>query len=81
MSGPLPNFKSLKTTVCFASSGASADESVDLDLATQVSKWWALESYASFVSVDPRSKSDKKALKTFEKTCVSTGKRYCVVFL
>ena len=67
LSGPLPNCKSLKSSVCFASSGACVDESVDLDLATQVSKWWALESYASFVSVDPRSKSDKKALETLEK--------------
>ena len=81
LSGPLPNCKSLKASVCFASSGASVDESVDLDLATQVSKWWALESYASFVSVDPRSKSDKKALETLEKTCVFTGKRYCVGLL
>ena len=78
LSGPLPNCRSLKTSVCFASSGASVYESVDLDLATQVSKWWALESYASFVSVDPRSKSDKKALETLEKTCIFTGKRYCV---
>ena len=81
LSGPLPNCKSLKTSVCFASSGASVDESVDLDLATQVSKWWALESYASFVSVDPRSTSDKKALETLEKTCFFTGKRYCVGLL
>ena len=81
LSGPLQNCKSLKSSVCFTSSGASVDESVDLDLATQVSKWWALESYASFVSVDPRSKSDKKALETLEKTCVFTGKRYCVGLL
>ena len=54
LSGPLSNCKSLKTSVCFAASGASVDESDDLDLATHVSKWWALESYASFVSVDPR---------------------------
>ena len=60
LSGPLPNCKSLKTSVRFGSSDALVDESVDLDLATQVSKWYALESYASFVSVDPRSKSDKK---------------------
>ena len=39
--------------------------------------WWALESYASFVSVDPRS----KALETLEKTCVFTEKRYCVGLL
>ena len=30
LSGPLPNCKFLKTSVCFASSGASVDESVDL---------------------------------------------------
>ena len=72
LSGPPSNCKSLKTSVCFASSGASVDESVGLDLATQVSKWWALESYATSVSVDPRSKSDKKALETLEKTCVLT---------
>ena len=76
LSGPRPNCRSPKTIVCFASSSASVDESADLDLATQFSKWWALESYASFVSVDPRSKSDKKALETLGKTCVSTGKRY-----
>ena len=33
------------------------------------------------MSVDPRSKSDKKALETLEKTCVFTGKRYCVGLL
>ena len=49
-----------KTSVRFGSSGTLVDESVDLDLATQCSKWYAFESYASFVSVDPRSKSDKK---------------------
>ena len=38
LSGPLPSCKSLKTSVGFASSGASVDESADLDLATQVSK-------------------------------------------
>ena len=52
-----------------------------INLATQVSKWWALASYASIVSVDPRSKSDKKALEALEKTCVFTGERYCVGLL
>ena len=81
LSVPLPNCKSLKASVCFASSGASIDESADFDLELQVSKWWDLESYVSFVSVDPGSKIDKKALETLEKTCVFTGKRYCVGLL
>ena len=38
MSGPLHSCKSLKTSVCFTSSGGSVDESVYLDLATLVSK-------------------------------------------
>ena len=68
LSGPLLNCKSLKNSVFFTSSGgASVDESADLDSATEVSKWWALEIYASFVSVDPRSKSDKKVLENLEK--------------
>ena len=77
--GPLP-IATLKTNVCFAFSGASLDETLGLGLATQVSTW-ALESNESFVSVDPRSTSDKKALETLQKTYVFTGKRYCVGLL
>ena len=41
----------------------------------------ALQSYASFVSVDPRSTCDKKVLETLEQTCVFTGKRYYIGLL
>ena len=52
----------LKANVCFASLGASVDETRGLDLATQVSTR-ALESNESFVSVDPRSKSAEERSK------------------
>ena len=85
MSGPIPNCQSLKISICFASSGAFVEESADLDLAKQVSKWWALESYASFVSVDPRSrvirkrsKLNKKLVSSLESASVLA---YCAILM
>ena len=74
VSGRLPNCKTLKDSICFA-----ANEEMfcceNEKLSAQMSKWWASESYASFVDVDPRSRSDKEAMKILEKTCVFNGKR------
>ena len=46
-----------------------------------MSKWWASESYASNIDVDPRSLSDKNALNFLEKSCKFNGERYCVGLL
>ena len=74
VSGRLPNCKTLKDSICFA-----ANEEMfcceNEKLSAQMSKWWASESYASFVDVDPRSRSDKEAMKILEKTCVFNGER------
>ena len=80
MSGQLPNCKSLKDSICFASN----EEMFCCDnekLSAQMSKWWASESYASNIDVDPRSLSDKNALKILEKSCKFNGERYCVGLL
>ena len=47
------------------------------NLSSQVSKW----SYSSFVNVQPRSKSDKQALKILNETCHFNGSRYSVGML
>ena len=77
MSGQLPNCKSLKESICFVSQG----EFICCDnakLSSQMPKWWASEAYASFANVDPRSKSDKKALELLRKSCEFNGERYCI---
>ena len=50
-------------------------------MSSQVSKWWALGSYSSFVNVQPKTRSDKQALKILNETCHFNGSRYSVGML
>ena len=84
VSGPLPDCKQLKVSCCmFSSTETNSDKSNGCaeNLSSQVSKWWALESYSLFVNVQPRSKSDKHALKILNATSHFNGSRYSVRML
>ena len=61
LSGPLPSSLGLPSH-CFKCSVE------DKSFKEQVNSWYELESYVSYQSADPRSASDKQALKTLEST-------------
>ena len=84
VSGPLPNCKPLQESQCMFSSAETVCSATDSDvenLSAQVAKWWAFESYPWFKNSDPRSTSDKHALKILNESCNSTGSRYRVGLL
>ena len=45
-------------------------------LASQLSKWWGIESYASNCDVTGHSKDEQTAIKTLTQTTRLTGERY-----
>ena len=51
------------------------------NLASQLSKWWYIESYASKCDVSGQSKDEQRAFKTLEQTTRFTGERYEVGLL
>ena len=73
-SGPLPS-KVVK--------GVSNFKAVvnDDSLAAQLHSWWDIESYAASRSVDPRAKSDRRAVELLESTTRHNGTRYEVGML
>ena len=69
LSGPLPT----KQAATFATTATSVSED---KLASQLSKWWDIESYASNCDVTGHSKDEQRAIKTLEQTTRFTGERY-----
>ena len=74
LSGPLP----AKQAATLATTAISVSED---KLASQLSKWWDIESYAFNCDVTGHSKDEQRATKTLEQTTRFTGERYEVGLL
>ena len=74
LSGPLP----AKQATALATTATSIEKE---KLATQMSKWWDIESYTSKCDFTAHSKEEQRAVKTLERTTRFTGERFEVGLL
>ena len=74
LSGPLP----AKQVVTMTTSAVSVTED---KLASQLSRWWDIESYASNCDVTGQSKDERRAINTLKETTRFNGERYEVGLL
>jgi transposase InsO family protein len=76
LSGPLPQLQR-EQMVQTTSNVVSAD----VELTSQVKRWWDMESYASACSVDSRSREDKRATQILDSETKHNGERYVIPLL
>ena len=74
LSGPLPSSSCLSSTCLRANIE-------NVKLADQVKRWYDIESFGAYQSVDSRSKADNRALRILESTTFHDGERYQVGML
>merc|ERR1712117_743499 len=74
LSGPLP----VKQVATMTTSAVSVTED---KLASQLSRWWDIESYASNCDVTGQSKDERRAIDTLKKMTQFDGERYEVGLL